>query len=264
VTGIVESIKDITELSKAREHLQHSQLLASLGEMTAGIAHEVNNPLGSILLYSELLMAGDASPQMKRDLRVIHDEAKRAARIMSNLLVYGRRGKSRLRRLDLHRVLRKLLQMREYAQKVKDIETVPNLAEGPMLVKGDSQQLNQLLMNLVLNAEEALRTSGGGRIVVTTAREGGWARISVADNGGGIPPENLTQVFFPFFTTKDVGDGTGLGLSTCYGIVTDHNGLIRAENNDMGGATFTVELPLARVAEQRASRERSLAGESVV
>ena len=243
--GIIESLKDITDLRKTQEQLQHSTLLASLGEMTAGIAHEVNNPLGSVLLYSELLMAGDVPQQTKTDLKVIHDEAKRAARIMTDLLTYSRRVKYQVRRLDLHRILEKLLEMRRYTERVHNIVVTTDFAEGPLWVRGDSSQLKQLFMNLMLNAEEAVKESGNGQIKVTTSKDNEWARISVTDNGKGIPPENLKQVFFPFFTTKDVGEGTGLGLSTCYGIVTNHNGLIRAENNEDGGAVFIVELPLA-------------------
>jgi len=245
LTGIVETLKDITELRKAQEQLQHSQLLASLGEMTAGIAHEVNNPLGSVLLYSEFLMASDVPAQTRKDLKVIHDEAKRAARIMTDLLTYSRKAKYDVRRLDLHRTLVKLLDMRRYTERVNNIAVATDFTDGPLWVKGDSSQLRQLFMHLMLNAEQALKECGGGHITIATRRERGWARISVADDGTGIPPENLHQVFFPFFTTKDVGEGTGLGLSTCYGIVVNHNGLIRAENNEQGGATFVVELPLA-------------------
>ena len=252
LTGIIESLKDVTELRKAQEQLQHSQLLASLGEMTAGIAHEVNNPLGSVLLYSELLMAGDTSRQTKKDLKVIHDEAKRAARIMTDLLTYSRKVRYEVRRLDLHRILSKLLDMRRYTERVHNIAVSTDFAEGPLWIRGDSSHLKQLFMNLMLNAEEAVKESGGGHIEVTTRRDGEWARISVSDDARGIPPENLRQVFYPFFTTKDVGEGTGLGLSTCYGIVTNHNGLIRAENNEAGGATFTVELPMATSQEQQA------------
>jgi len=243
--GIIESLKDITDLRKTQEQLQHSQLLASLGEMTAGIAHEVNNPLGSVLLYSELLMAGDVPQQTKSDLKVIHDEAKRAARIMTDLLTYSRRVKYQVRRLDLHRILEKLLEMRRYTERVHNIVVTTDFAEGPLWVRGDSSQLKQLFMNLMLNAEEAVKESGSGQIKVTTSKDNEWVRIYFKDNGKGIPPENLKQVFFPFFTTKDVGEGTGLGLSTCYGIVTNHNGLIHAENNEDGGAAFIVELPLA-------------------
>ncbi len=238
--------QDVTELRRAQEQLQHSQLLASLGEMTAGIAHEVNNPLGSILLYSELLLAAQVPAPMKRDLRVIHEEARRAARIMTDLLTYSRKVDSQGRRFDLHRVIRKVVGMRRYAESVQNITVTTDLAAGPLYIRGSPTQLTQVLINLFLNAEEALQEKGGGNITVTSVREGDWARITVADDGPGIPEENLKQVFFPFFTTKAVGKGTGLGLSTCYGIITRHRGLIRAENNPQGGASFIIELPLAR------------------
>jgi PAS domain S-box-containing protein len=252
--------QDVTELRKTQEQLQHSQLLASLGEMTAGIAHEVNNPLGSVLLYSELLMAGDTPKSIKKDLKVIHDEAKRAARIMTDLLTYSRRMGSQGRRIDLHRVLKKVIEIRRYAETVRNISVNTDLWNGPLYVNGNSSQLVQLLMNLLLNAEETLEESNGGNIFITTRTNGEWARISVADNGPGIPQDNLQQIFYPFFTTKPVGKGTGLGLSTCYGIVTAHKGLIRAENNEMGGATFIVELPLAKAKRQRKSRKTVAVG----
>ena len=110
-------------------------------------------------------------------------------------------------------------------------------------------------MNLILNAEEALEESNGGNILITTRKDDEWAKISVADNGPGISPENLQQIFYPFFTTKPTGKGTGLGLSTCYGIVTAHKGLIRAETNETGGATFVIELPLAKVRKRRKHRK---------
>ncbi len=245
IVGVLISGEDISELRKAQEQLQHSRLLASLGEMTAGIAHEVNNPLGSILLYSELLIANDVPSQTRRDLKIIHEEAKRAAKIMTDLLIYGRRTRSQIRRLNLHNPLKKVLEMRRYEQRVQNIAVLTNLQDRPLYVNGDSSQIMQVLMNLVLNAEEALRESNGGNIVITTQDIGEWARVSIADDGIGIPHTDLNQVFYPFFTTKQVGEGTGLGLSTCYGIITGHNGLIRAENNEMGGATFIIELPLA-------------------
>jgi len=245
IVGVLTSGEDVTELRKAQEQLQHSRLLASLGEMTAGIAHEVNNPLGSILLYSELLIASDVPSQTKKDLKIIHEEARRAAKIMTDLLIYGRRTKSQMQRLNLHHPLKKVLEMRRYEQRVQNIAVSVNLQDKPLYVSGDSSQIMQVLMNLVLNAEESLRESKGGNIVITTQTVGEWARVSIADDGIGIPHEDLNQVFYPFFTTKQVGEGTGLGLSTCYGIITGHNGLIRAENNEMGGATFIIELPLA-------------------
>jgi PAS domain S-box-containing protein len=254
-TQFQELYQDVTELRKAQEQLQHSQLLASLGEMTAGIAHEVNNPLGSILLYSELLMAGDTPRPLKRDLKVIHDEAKRAARIMTDLLTYSRRMGSQGRRLDLHKALKKVVDMRHYAQMVRNINVTVDLHNEPIYVVGNSSQLTQLFMNLILNAEEALEESNGGSILITTRIDDEWVKISIADNGPGIPQENLQQIFYPFFTTKPTGKGTGLGLSTCYGIVTAHKGLIHAEKNNMGGATFVIELPLAKTRKRKKARK---------
>lgn len=176
---------------------------------------------------------------------------------MTDLLTYGRRAKFQMRRMNLHNPLNKVLEMRQYEQRVHNIAVSAKLHSGPLYVNGDSSQIMQVFMNLILNAEEALREHKGGNIFITTQATGEWARVSVADNGVGIPTADLNQVFYPFFTTKQVGEGTGLGLSTCYGIITDHHGLIRAENNDMGGATFIVELPLADTARRRSSSRRT-------
>jgi len=237
--------RDITERKQIEEQLQHSQVLASLGEMTAGISHEVNNPLGSVLLYSELLLKSGVPRQTRKDLRIIHNEAKRAAKIMTDLLAYSRKLTLHMRRSNLHSILKKALDMRRYEEKVQNISVSTNRLDGPLYIRGDSSQLTQVFLNLLLNAEEALQEQKGGNIKVTTETDGEWAKVSIADDGPGIPEDKLSQVFHPFFTTKKVGEGTGLGLSTCYGIITAHNGLIRVENNDNGGATFTVEIPLA-------------------
>jgi signal transduction histidine kinase len=245
--GITESIGVVLNRKRMQEQLRHSQLLSTMGEMTAGIAHEVNNPLGSILLYSELIMAEELSPRANRDLRIIHNEAKRAARIMTDLLSYSRRLEPQMYRINLHSVLKKVLDMRRYVEKVQNISAATNFLDSPLYVECDPDQLIQVFMNIILNAEEALKKPDGGNITITTTIDKKWAKVSIADDGTGIPEKNFSQIFYPFFTTKPIGEGTGLGLSTCYGIVTAHNGLIHVENNKMGGATFTVELPLAKV-----------------
>ncbi len=244
--GFAVAWRDVTERKRIEEQLQRVQVLASLGELTASIAHEVGNPLASILLYSETAMKNDASYQTKKDLKVIRDEAKRAGKLMRDLLAYSRKLEPKMQRFNLHSIIKKVLKMRRYQQKVQNISVSTNLRRGPVYMNGDSSQLMQVFMNLVLNAEEALGKSRGGNIIVTTQIDEAWAKIWITDDGTGILEENLNQVFYPFFTTKQVGKGTGLGLSTCYGIVTGHGGLIRAGNNEMGGATFTVELPLAK------------------
>jgi signal transduction histidine kinase len=227
------------------EQLKQSELLASLGKMTAGIAHEVNNPLGSILLYSELMMKSDIPPEAKKDLKVIHNEARRAAKVMSDLLTYSLGTSNNVERIELHQVLNKVLDMRLYAETVRNINVSVDLLDRPVYVYGDKSQLSQVFMNIMLNAEEALEDADGGNVTITTRVSDGWLSIAIADEGPGIPEEKLSQIFYPFYTTKQVGAGTGLGLSTCYGIVTSHGGLIHAENNSNGGATIIVELPLA-------------------
>lgn len=246
---------EITDLRKVQEQLRHSQLLATLGEMLTGIANEVNNPLGSILLYSELLMANEVSPQTKEDLKVIHEEARRAARTMTDLLNYYRQEKPEVCQLEINRVLNDLFYARCHTNRACDITMTFNLHNGPLPVEGDLSQLNQLFTNLMVNAEETLTKTGGGNITLTTRREGEWVQVLFSDDGPGIPPEYLQRIFYPFFTTKQAVAGSGLGLSTCYNIVTSHQGLIRAENNEKGGATFTVEFPLADAHERTPVRE---------
>jgi len=260
VTGILISSEDITETRKAHEQLQHTRLMVSLGEMTAGIAHEVNNPLGSILLYSELIMASDVPPALKKDLKIIHDEAKRATKIMTDLLIYGRRAKPHMRRVNLHYLLDKALGMRRYQQRLKNITVYKDYSAEPLYTIGDSMQLVQVFMNIILNAEEALKQTENRKINIKTRADSKWVKVVIADNGSGIPIENLNQVFYPFYTTKPTGEGTGLGLSTSYGIVTEHKGLIHAENNEEGGATFIVELPQAQNKRQKTRRNNNNKG----
>ncbi|MBN2238724.1 MAG: PAS domain S-box protein [Dehalococcoidales bacterium] len=250
ITSYITSTRDVSALKKIEVQLQQSQLLASLGTMTAGIAHEVNNPLGSVLLLSELLIKDGAPENIKKDLRVIHSEAKRAAKIMSTLLTYRNRSVTNIRRLNISRIIRKVMSIRQYRQNVLNINSILDIPDEPVYLLGDSSQLTQVLMNIIINAEEALKDVGPGIITVSLVQDNNWVRISVADNGCGIPEENLVSVFHPFFTTKKVGEGTGLGLSTCYSIITSHNGLIRVENNETGGATFIIELPVAAKTEK--------------
>ena len=241
---LIQFYNDVTERKKIEELLHHSQVLASLGEMTAGIAHEVGNPLASIVLYSEMSMkTGGISRQMKKDLKVIHTEAIRAGRLMKDLLAYSRKLTPRMQRFDINEVIAKVIELREYQEKVHNIKMIEDLSSEPLFVKGDRSQLIQVFMNLLLNAEEAVYQLGGGSIKVSSRIDKNWVKIAVSDDGPGILKEHIHQIFLPFFTTKKVGEGTGLGLSLCYGIVTAHNGFIKARNNSSHGATFSVELP---------------------
>lgn len=242
---LIQFYHDVTEGKKIEELLHHSQVLASLGEMTAGIAHEVGNPLASIVLYSEMSMKTEGiSRQMKKDLKVIHTEALRAGRLMKDLLAYSRKLTPRMQRLDINEVIKKVVELRQYQEKVHNIQMIEELSSDPLYVKGDRSQLIQVFMNLLLNAEEAVYQLGGGTVKFGSRTDKNWVKISVCDDGPGILKEHLHQIFLPFFTTKKVGEGTGLGLSLCYGIVTAHNGFIKVKNNPTHGATFSVELPL--------------------
>lgn len=261
ITACVHIVRDVTAQKQLEEQVQRSQLLASLGVMTAGIAHEVNNPLAIILMYCDMLLESEMAPELKKDLRVVRAETRRAGKIMSDLLTYSRKSTPNMRRVDLHKIIQRVLRMRSYRQKLKSIGVVTDFRDKRPSVKGDASQLTQVFMNLIVNAEHAFEGSGDRRIVVTTEQTGGYARVTIADSGGGIPEDNLDRVFDPFFTTRGAGEGTGLGLSVCYGIITGNGGLIRAGNNDLGGATMVVELPLADGgASTRASRRRTPVG----
>jgi len=251
ITSFITSTRDISEAKKIESQLQQSQLLASLGTMVAGIAHEVNNPLGSVLLLSELLLKDNSSEKIKKDLRVIHSEAKRAAKIMSTLLTYRKRTMINNRRLNLNRIITKVMKIRQYRLNVLNIGMTASLPENPVYIRGDFTQLTQVFMNIMINAEEALKNSDKGNIHIHVETDKNWARVKFIDNGCGIPEENLDNIFHPFFTTKNVGEGTGLGLSTCYSVITSHNGLIHAENNELGGATMVIEIPVMEEKKKR-------------
>ncbi len=232
------------QLDEVREQLQRSHLLASLGQMTAGIAHEIGNPLAIIVLYSEAVLKGTDDPrQTKKDLKLIRDEAKRAGDLIKDLLAYSQKLEPIIGRVNANSVINKVVKMLRYQLKVQNIKITTDLLKGILNVNGDASQLTQVLVNLIMNAGEAVKRSKGSSIKVSSSLENGWVKIAVTDDGTGIPSENMDQIFLPFFTTKDIGEGTGLGLSMCYGIITAHGGTITAENNDDGGATFTLLIP---------------------
>ncbi|MEE8419037.1 MAG: ATP-binding protein [Dehalococcoidales bacterium] len=237
--------QDVTDRQQMEEQLKHAQVLAVLGEMTAGIAHEIGNPLASIVLFSETAMKGvNDTKQTKKDLKVIHDEAQRAGKLMKDLLAYSRKIEPDMGRINVHSVIGKVASMLNYRLNVMSVQITMNLQQAPVYIRGDTAQLTQVFMNIILNAEEAVRGKGNGNIEISDKIKSGRVLISIADDGSGILNENLDKIFLPFFTTKDIGKGTGLGLSTSYGIISGHGGSITAWNNEAGGATFTIELPL--------------------
>ncbi len=247
VTGMLGIVRDVTDERRLTEQLVQQEKLAAVGELVSGVAHELNNPLASVMAFAQLLLAAPADSAPDREaIDAINQEAKRAAKIVSNLLTFARQHQPERTIADLNRVVQDTLELRRYALRTAQVEIDANLDPELPLTWADSFQLQQVVLNLLTNAEHALANwSGEKRIVVTTARRGEQLVVSVADSGPGVSPENLSRIFNPFFTTKPVGEGTGLGLSISDGIVREHGGRIRVDSQPGRGATFEIELPHA-------------------
>jgi len=243
---------DITERKRAEgersdlEQKAHlASRLASVGEMASGIAHEINNPLTAVIGFAQLLMDTDLPDEVKEDIGVIHREAQRAAGVARNLLTFARKHTPTKQPTNLNAIIEGVLKLRAYEQSVSNIKVNTRLALDLPEVMADYSQMQQVFINIILNAESAMLESGnGGTLTVTTQKVNNTVRASFADSGPGIAKENLNRIFDPFFTTKEVGKGTGLGLSVCHGIVAEHGGRIYARSRLGNGATFIVELPV--------------------
>ncbi len=245
VQGLLVTFDEITEWKRRQLQVMEAGRLVSVGEMAAGIAHEINNPLAAVMGFAQLVLQRDLEPSVRQDLEKILAEAKRASKIVANLQSFARRHKPRKQYTDLVGTLRKILEFRSYEFRVNNIQASLNVADDVPSTMADEHQMEQVFLNIITNAEQFMSDAhGGGRLTVAVARAEDRLRISFTDNGPGIAPEHLSKIFDPFFTTKDVGRGTGLGLSICYGIVHEHGGTIRAESKPGQGATFTIELPI--------------------
>ena len=214
---------------------------SALGEIVAGVAHELNNPLTAILGYTQLL--GSLSEREREEaIRTIEEEAQRAARVVRNLLSFARQGARRAQAVNLELVLRRVVEVRRYSLEVDNIRLVTRLSPvGPVLA--DEQQMEEVFLALLNNGHEVLRESGGGEISVSLTQLGNRVRVSIADDGTGVPEGLRRRIFEPFFTTR--ADGQGMGLAAAYGIIQEHRGQIWVETAAEGGANFIVELPLA-------------------
>ena len=246
VTSIVVVMTDITDAAILQSKLLHAEKLAAVGQLVSGVAHEVNNPLTAILGFADLLMENPDLPDVARkDLKVILQEAQRTKQIVQNLLSFARQMPPQRKPVQLNSILRRTVQLRAYDFNSHGVQVVEHLDESLPPIIGDAHQLQQVFLNIMNNAYDAVRDTGRpARIEIMTASVGAAVEVSFRDNGHGIAyPE---RIFDPFFTTKEVGKGTGLGLSICYGIVREHNGEILCHNNTSSeGATFIVRLPAA-------------------
>jgi signal transduction histidine kinase len=240
-----EFLGDMNEQMQLRTRLAQAEKLAALGQFVAGIAHEINNPLQGVLGYAELMLGavpGD-SPQ-QADLRRIYKEAERAADIVRNLLVFTGSQRSPRGPVQIGQVVAQTVAIRQAAVRRIQIDIAQQTDADLPIIMGDARRLQQALLNILINAEQAIASAGdSGRILITVGLVKAWVTIRVEDTGPGIPADVLPKIFDPFFTTKQVGQGTGLGLAIVYGIIQDHGGVITAAGSPLGGARFTVQLP---------------------
>jgi PAS domain S-box-containing protein len=241
---IVGVVRDITERKRIEEQLIMQDRLASIGELTSGVAHEINNPLTGIITFSSLLLQKKLTEDIELDVRTINEEAHRAADIVKNLLTFARKQRKEKLLTNINDCIQKVLELRAYQQKISGIQVETHFAPELSAILGNNSQLQQVIFNIIINAEYfMIQAHQKGVLIITTEKAGNFVRASFADDGPGISPEHMKNLFQPFYTTKEVGKGTGLGLSICQGIVAEHGGRIWAESESGKGAVFFIELP---------------------
>jgi signal transduction histidine kinase/CheY-like chemotaxis protein len=248
-------IRDVSERKKLDDEkrdiyhqLLQAEKMAALGQTVSGVAHELNNPLATILSWAERLSQRPGLDEpIRRGLETILSESERAARIVRNLLTFARKRQTTRAMVDVNQVVRETLALRSYEQRVTNIGVIDALAAGLPQVFADGHQMQQVLLNLIINAEQAMLSAHGrGVLVVRTWHDVDQECVvlEINDDGPGIPEDLQPKIFDPFFTTKEVGKGTGLGLTVAYAIVQEHGGRIRLESRPNSGASFYVELPV--------------------
>jgi two-component system NtrC family sensor kinase len=252
--------KTLDTLKNTQNQLIQREKLSAVGEFVAGVAHELNNPLTSLIGFAELAQASGVDEKQATNLSFIVKSAQRCHKIVQSLLGFARQHAPERKVVKLSEAIDGVIELLAYEMRTSNIDVAT--AHEPMLpvIIGDSHQLQQVFLNILNNARQAiLETQKPGRVRVATERAGHLVRITISDNGPGISAENLRKVFDPFFTTKPVGQGTGLGLSLCYGIIKEHGGSIHVTSELGAGATFTVELPSASASQIAAANADSSA-----
>jgi two-component system NtrC family sensor kinase len=238
--------KDVTARLHMERQIQQAEKLASLGQISTGIAHEINNPLGVMLGYTQLLLRDHtAGSQLHDDLKIIEKHARNCKVVVEDLLKFARSAQTRKSQVDVNMCLEEVIALLGHQLELDKISLETRLESNLTKVTADSEKLKQVFMNLLMNARQAI--SGKGRISVHTESDlgRGIIRIIFSDDGCGIPAEHIDKIFDPFFSTKPAGEGTGLGLSVSYGIVQDHNGRIEVVSLPGRGSSFVIELPIS-------------------
>jgi len=245
VTGSLMVFENVTERVVLEHQLQEREKLSSIGLLAAGVAHEVNTPLAGISSYSQMLLQQTAEIDPKHQLlEKILSQTRRASDIVSNLLNFSRTGNAEFRELDINKVLEDTLQLLEPQLRNTRIHVVRNYSADLAPAYGDPSKLQQVFMNMVLNARDAMPV--GGELLIQTRCVESSVVVDFKDTGIGIAPENIARIYDPFFTTKEVGQGTGLGLSLSYGIIQEHGGRILVESRPGEGTHFSIKLPSAQ------------------
>lgn len=240
-----ELCRTLDQLKTSQAQLMQSEKMVAIGQLVSGVAHELNNPLMAISCLTELMLNYVEDEMAREDLQNLQRNTVRANTIVTNLLSFARKHEPQRKHISVNDSIQTVLNLRAYELNLDYIEIITDLDAALPNILADFQQLQQVFLNFLINAEQAMRAAHGrGTLLIRTEQVDEIIRITFNDSGPGIPVDVLDHIFEPFFTTKDVGKGTGLGLSICYGIIQEHNGQIYAESNESGGATFTVELPI--------------------
>lgn len=256
VIGGIEIGRDVTERAITEQRAQMSQHLALIGQLAAGMAHEINNPLTGVLGFLELLGKQEVPEHLREYIDCISEGAQRVSRIVRDLLTFARQGKLERENADINRIIESTLSLQAYALRTSNISVTAELDTRLPKTTANISQLQEVFHNLIINAQSEMKSAHGrGTLKIKTEVLNNTIRISFKDDGPGIDKQNLSRLFSPFFTTRSVGEGTGLGLSISHGIISDHNGRIYAESSRGKGATFIVELPIVNIVNEECDTE---------
>ena len=250
---VLVTVDDVTEWEERQGYLMEARRMLALNEAIAGIAHEINNPMAAVMGFAQLALRRELSDPVRSDLEKILQQAQRTANLVSELQSLGTHLRPEVEYLDLGQIVQSALDGQESSLRANGVETRLDLRAGIEML-GDPPKLERAFANIIENAGKALGDAGGGELRIDGLHDSGRVTVRLADTGAGIPPGDIDRVFDPFFTTREVGEGQGMGLSITQGIIAQHGGTVKAENSPDGGATFTIELPARLKEESRPDR----------